>query len=203
MCPQPLVRIPEAFNGTPAWLWELKLDGFRALAYVENGECRLIPRNGHTYRTFDPLRTALALQLPPRHLDCGPACRALQSQRPLSWRSVCALPRRVSFVGPRSAGGPGAAVRGPSPVQLAPRASRIGFSGSTPARQGSSLRSDPDKTPNAAAALGAPPHGADGLDGSGVSAAILGQYVMPEEFSPRTSITATRQKGGRPCVTSR
>ena len=33
--PQPLVRTPEPFND-PAWLWQLKLDGFRALAYIEN-----------------------------------------------------------------------------------------------------------------------------------------------------------------------
>jgi bifunctional non-homologous end joining protein LigD len=57
--PQPLVRIPEAFND-PAWLWELKLDGFRALAYLEGGACRLVSRHGHTYRSFDPLRAGLA-----------------------------------------------------------------------------------------------------------------------------------------------
>lgn len=41
ICPQPLVRIPEPFND-PGWIWEPKLDGFRALAYVEKGECRLL-----------------------------------------------------------------------------------------------------------------------------------------------------------------
>jgi len=56
--PQPLVRIPEPFDD-PAWLWELKLDGFRALAYIENRECRLLSRNGHVFRRFDPLRSAL------------------------------------------------------------------------------------------------------------------------------------------------
>ena len=60
--PQPLVRIPEAFND-PAWLWELKLDGFRALAYVEGGVCRLVSRHGHTYRSFDPLRAGLGRDL--------------------------------------------------------------------------------------------------------------------------------------------
>lgn len=38
---QPLVRISEPFND-PAWLCELKLDGFRALAYIESDACRLI-----------------------------------------------------------------------------------------------------------------------------------------------------------------
>lgn len=37
----PLVRIPAPFND-PAWIWELKLDGFRALAYIEKGESRLV-----------------------------------------------------------------------------------------------------------------------------------------------------------------
>ena len=55
--PQPLVRIPEPFND-PAWLWELKLDGFRSLAFIENGQCRLVSRNGHVYKRFDPLRAS-------------------------------------------------------------------------------------------------------------------------------------------------
>ena len=57
--PQPLVRIPEAFNDA-AWLWELKFDGFRSLAYLEAGTCRLVSRHGHTYRSFDPLATGVA-----------------------------------------------------------------------------------------------------------------------------------------------
>ena len=60
--PQPLARIPDPFND-PEWIFELKLDGFRALAYVENGGCRLISRNGHTFRRFDPLCGALAQEL--------------------------------------------------------------------------------------------------------------------------------------------
>ncbi len=61
-CSQPLVRIPEPFND-PEWIFELKLDGFRALAYVENGRCRLVSRNGHTFKRFDPLCAALAKEL--------------------------------------------------------------------------------------------------------------------------------------------
>jgi len=34
-------RIPEPFND-PEWIFELKLDGFRALAYMEQGQCPLI-----------------------------------------------------------------------------------------------------------------------------------------------------------------
>jgi bifunctional non-homologous end joining protein LigD len=60
--PQPLVRIPEPFND-PEWIFELKLDGFRALAYIENQECRLVSRNGYVYKTFDPLRAGLVREL--------------------------------------------------------------------------------------------------------------------------------------------
>ncbi len=60
--PQPLVRIPEPFND-PEWIFELKLDGFRSLAYIENSQCRLVSRNGHTFRRFDPLCAALATEL--------------------------------------------------------------------------------------------------------------------------------------------
>jgi len=60
--PQPLVRIPEPFND-PEWIFELKLDGFRALAYIEQGQCRLVSRNGQSYRSFDPLKVALVRAL--------------------------------------------------------------------------------------------------------------------------------------------
>jgi len=33
-----------------AWIFELKLDGFRELAYVEDGVCRLVSRRGHVYK---------------------------------------------------------------------------------------------------------------------------------------------------------
>jgi bifunctional non-homologous end joining protein LigD len=42
------------------WFFELKHDGFRALAYVENGSCRLISRKQIQYKSFATLCTALA-----------------------------------------------------------------------------------------------------------------------------------------------
>jgi bifunctional non-homologous end joining protein LigD len=60
--PQPLVRIPEPFND-PEWIFELKLDGFRALAYVEQGHCQLVSRHGHSYKSFEPLKVALVREL--------------------------------------------------------------------------------------------------------------------------------------------
>jgi len=33
------------------------------LAYIEQGQCRLVSRTGHVYRTFDPLRASLLKEL--------------------------------------------------------------------------------------------------------------------------------------------
>jgi bifunctional non-homologous end joining protein LigD len=50
--------VKEAFND-PEYIFELKNDGFRALAYIERGECRLVSRNLKHLR-FDALEEALA-----------------------------------------------------------------------------------------------------------------------------------------------
>jgi len=39
----------------PDWIFELKCDGFRALAYIDAGECRLISRNGNQSKSFPTL----------------------------------------------------------------------------------------------------------------------------------------------------
>jgi bifunctional non-homologous end joining protein LigD len=57
--PMPLVRIPEPFDH-PDWLFEVKHDGFRALAHVEGHQCRLVSRNGHTFRQWPHLCEELA-----------------------------------------------------------------------------------------------------------------------------------------------
>jgi hypothetical protein len=57
----PLLRVPEPFDD-PAWIFELKFDGFRALAFIEDGACRLVSRKGHTLR-FPALTDALARDL--------------------------------------------------------------------------------------------------------------------------------------------
>ncbi len=43
--PLPLARVPAPFD-SPDWLFELKYDGFRALAYV-NGRVKLVSRRNH------------------------------------------------------------------------------------------------------------------------------------------------------------
>jgi hypothetical protein len=42
------------------WLFELKHDGFRSLAYLEDGECWLVSRHRNVYKSFETLREALA-----------------------------------------------------------------------------------------------------------------------------------------------
>jgi bifunctional non-homologous end joining protein LigD len=39
----------------PEWLFELKYDGFRALAFIENGQCRVVSRNGNQFKSFGSL----------------------------------------------------------------------------------------------------------------------------------------------------
>jgi bifunctional non-homologous end joining protein LigD len=57
--PMSLVLLPAAFHH-PAFVWEVKHDGFRGLAYVERGRCRLFSRAGHAFRQFDVLADAIA-----------------------------------------------------------------------------------------------------------------------------------------------
>src|SRR6058998_818482 len=51
VAPVELVRRIEPFD-SPEHVFELKYDGFRALAEIEGGECRLISRKNHQYKSF-------------------------------------------------------------------------------------------------------------------------------------------------------
>jgi bifunctional non-homologous end joining protein LigD len=54
-----LFRRPDPFND-PQWIFELKLDGFRALAYLDNAGGRLVSRNGNTFGSFKKLAADVA-----------------------------------------------------------------------------------------------------------------------------------------------
>jgi bifunctional non-homologous end joining protein LigD len=54
-----LSRRANPFDGED-WLFELKHDGFRGLAFVENGVCRLVSRNGHAFTKFTELCASIA-----------------------------------------------------------------------------------------------------------------------------------------------
>jgi bifunctional non-homologous end joining protein LigD len=57
--PAKLARSLAAFDDTE-WLFELKHDGFRAMAYMENGQCRLVSRHRNPYKSFEILCRNLA-----------------------------------------------------------------------------------------------------------------------------------------------
>jgi bifunctional non-homologous end joining protein LigD len=56
--PMPLSRLAEPFNH-PDWIFEIKWDGFRSLAFIENGRCRLVSRKGNEFKSFPALNLAL------------------------------------------------------------------------------------------------------------------------------------------------
>src|SRR2546425_1439279 len=56
--PMRLVNLRQPFDHKD-WLFELKYDGFRALAYVENGSARLVSRRQNAYKSFDTLCTQI------------------------------------------------------------------------------------------------------------------------------------------------
>ena len=57
--PAKLARSLEAFDHAD-WLFELKHDGFRSLAYLEDGRCRLVSRHRNVYKSFETLRESLS-----------------------------------------------------------------------------------------------------------------------------------------------
>jgi hypothetical protein len=57
--PLPVIAKPRPFDGVE-WIFELKYDGFRALALIEHGRCRLVSRNGHEFSSFGSLASSLA-----------------------------------------------------------------------------------------------------------------------------------------------
>jgi ATP-dependent DNA ligase len=52
--PMPLRRMREPFDHAD-WLYELKYDGFRALAFVRRTGVELVSRNGNRFRQFAAL----------------------------------------------------------------------------------------------------------------------------------------------------
>ncbi len=58
VAPLTLIQQPTAFSD-PDWLFEVKHDGFRSLAYIQD-ECRLVSRKGNTYQRFKDLSKVLS-----------------------------------------------------------------------------------------------------------------------------------------------
>jgi bifunctional non-homologous end joining protein LigD len=57
--PMRLLRIPEPFDH-PEWVFEPKMDGFRALAHIHGHGCTLVSRNGHIFKSWPQLAEELA-----------------------------------------------------------------------------------------------------------------------------------------------
>jgi bifunctional non-homologous end joining protein LigD len=52
-------RIQAPFDHTE-FVYELKMDGWRCLAYIENGACRLVSRKQNQFKSFGPLAASVA-----------------------------------------------------------------------------------------------------------------------------------------------
>jgi hypothetical protein len=61
----PLGRRRRPFSH-PDWLFEIKWDGFRSLAQIEDGQCRLISRNGNEFKSFSVLNDVIADEIKTR-----------------------------------------------------------------------------------------------------------------------------------------
>jgi len=57
--PMRLVRIPQPFDHA-AFVFEPKIDGFRALAHIRGHRCELVSRRGHVFKSWPQLAKELA-----------------------------------------------------------------------------------------------------------------------------------------------
>jgi bifunctional non-homologous end joining protein LigD len=61
--PMPLLTLRLPFDD-PDFIFEVKWDGFRALATIEYGRTQLISRNGHRFASFADLEKLMSAGLP-------------------------------------------------------------------------------------------------------------------------------------------
>jgi hypothetical protein len=54
----------------PDWLFELKHDGFRCLAYIADSECKMVSRHHNVFESFKLLQDAFARTLKVKILLC-------------------------------------------------------------------------------------------------------------------------------------
>ncbi|PYX58220.1 MAG: hypothetical protein DMG76_09835 [Acidobacteria bacterium] len=80
--PMPLLKRAAPFDDSD-WLFELKYDGFRALAVIEYGGAQLLSRNGHPFASFADLGKQIAAALPSaRAVIDGEICSLDKRGRP-------------------------------------------------------------------------------------------------------------------------
>jgi ATP-dependent DNA ligase len=95
--PMPLGRKAQPFD-RPEWIYELKYDGFRALAVVEYGRCALFSRNGHPFASFSELASRIGYALMPRSvvLD-GKSCAWIKMDDASSMTCYSGVATRASL----------------------------------------------------------------------------------------------------------
>src|SRR3989441_9482948 len=80
--PMPLLKRAVPFDD-PDWIYELKMDGFRALAVIEHGRAQLLSRNGHPFASFSALAESISDSLPNvRAVIDGEICSVDRRGRP-------------------------------------------------------------------------------------------------------------------------
>src|SRR5947208_8920738 len=80
--PMPLRRRKSAFNHSD-FIFEIKWDGFRALAVIEHGRTQLFSRNGHRFASFATLEELISAGLPDtRAVIDGEICSLDKKGRP-------------------------------------------------------------------------------------------------------------------------
>jgi bifunctional non-homologous end joining protein LigD len=78
----PLRRRKSAFNHSD-FIFEIKYDGFRALAVIEHGRAQLLSRNGHPFASFSALAESISDSLPnARGIIDGEICSLDRRGRP-------------------------------------------------------------------------------------------------------------------------
>jgi hypothetical protein len=67
----------------PGWIFEPKMDGFRAVAYVEGGACRLVSRNRNAFKRYETIRWKVG-HFCPAAVPTGPAFKVVDAaERPV------------------------------------------------------------------------------------------------------------------------
>ena len=85
--PLPLTRRPQPFSD-PAYLYEIKYDGFRALAYADPSGVRLVSRNGNRFSGFSDLCAGIEFALSLRVVQDDGSFRTLTDAEIGLYRAV-------------------------------------------------------------------------------------------------------------------
>src|SRR5215471_11471723 len=79
------------------FIFELKIDGWRAVAVIKDGACGLISRNGNAFKRFDELRDELAKRLPDDTVLDGEFCCLDADGRPQFYDLMRRKPERYLY----------------------------------------------------------------------------------------------------------